>query len=262
MKSLQQHAGTPILNHMSISTYLYVAVTVFVGSVLQANMGLGVAILNMVVFPLLFDFSTAVALSVIIANATILCLIGRYWREVQWKTLAPMAIVSVLVSIATTLYSLNLGQREMKIILGVAFLLLSIYFLVGVDRVCIRPTLKNGLLIGVAAGVGNGLFGVGGPPAALYLMASLQEIRSYIATIQTYFLISNIFTLTVRSMTGAVHIAHLPLIAVGWGCAVAGTLLGVRLSGRLPERLTKRLVYAMIGVSGLATIIQAALGGS
>jgi uncharacterized membrane protein YfcA len=164
MKPLQQHAGAPILNRMSISTYLYIAVTVFVGSVLQDNMGLGVAILNMVVFPLLFDFSTAVALSVIIANATILCLIGRYWREVQWKTLAPMAIVSVLVAIATTLYSLQMGQREMKMILGGAFLLLSIYFLVGADRVRIRPTLKNGLLIGVAAGVGNGLFGVGGLP--------------------------------------------------------------------------------------------------
>lgn len=252
----------PILNCMSISTYLYVAVTVFVGSALQANMGLGVAILNMVVFPLLFDFSTAVALSVIIANATILCLIGRYWHEVQWKTLAPMAAISVVVCIITTVYSLNMGQRELKIILGAAFLALSVYFFAGADRVRIRPSLRNSLLMGAAAGVGNGLFGVGGPPAALYLMASLQEIRPYIATIQTYFLISNVFTLTVRSMTGAVHIAHLPLIAVGWGCAVAGAFVGIRFSGCLPERLTKRLVYAMIGVSGLATIVQTALSGA
>ena len=110
--------------------------------------------------------------------------------------------------------------------------------------------------------MGNGLFGVGGPPAALYLMASLQEIRPYIATIQTYFLISNVFTLAVRSMTGAVHIVHLPLIVVGWGCAAAGVFVGIRLSGHLPERLTKRLVYAMIGVSGLATIVQSVFGGS
>ena len=131
MKSLQQYAGVTILNCMSISTYLYVAVTVFVGSALQANMGLGVAILNMVVFPLLFDFSTAVALSVIIANATILCLIGRYWREVQWKTLAPMAAISVVICVITTMYSLNMGQQELKIILGAAFLALSVYFFHG-----------------------------------------------------------------------------------------------------------------------------------
>lgn len=242
---------------MSILVYLCVAVTVFVGSALQANMGLGVAILNMVVFPLLFDFSTAVALSVIIANATILCLIWRYWREVRWKTLAPMAIISVLVSIATTLFSFKLEQRVMKLILGGAFALLSIYFLVGADHIRIRPSLKNGLLIGAAAGVGNGLFGVGGPPAALYLMSSLQEIRPYIATIQTYFLISNVFTLTIRSMAGAVHLSHLPLIVVGWCCAAAGSYVGIRLSGRLPERLTKRLVYVMIGISGLVTIMQA-----
>lgn len=247
---------------MSISTYLYVAITVFVGSALQAGMGLGVAILNMVVFPLLFDFSTAVALSVIIANATVLSLVWRYWRDIQWKTLAPMAGISVLVAAATTFYSLKLGQYEMKMILGGAFLLLAAYFLAGADRIRIRPTIRNGLLIGAAAGFGNGLFGVGGPPAALYLMASLQEIRPFIATIQTYFLISNIVTLTIRSMTGAVQAVHFPIIVTGWCCAIAGTFAGIRIVGRLPERLIKRLVYIMIGVSGLATIVQTALSGS
>ena len=103
----------------------------------------------------------------------------------------------------------------------------------------------------------KGLFGLGGPPVALYFMASMDDTRQYVASIQTYFFFSNVTTVFVRMATGAFQFFHLPLVLCGWLCAAAGTWLGMKTSGLFSERLLKRLAYLFIGLSGLSLVINA-----
>ena len=50
-------------------------------------------------------------------------------------------------------------------LLGIVFILLSLYMYFFQQKIQIRPTLGNALLFCGAGGILGGLFGVGGPPA-------------------------------------------------------------------------------------------------
>ena len=169
----------------------------------------------------------------------------------------PVTAISLTVSTITTLCSLKAEQKVLKIILGVVLILLSVYFARFADRIHIQASRRNSVLMGTLAGVGNGLFGLGGPPVALYFMASMDDTRQYVASIQTYFFFSNVTTVFVRMATGAFQFFHLPLVLCGWLCAAAGTWLGMKTSGLFSERLLKRLAYLFIGLSGLSLVINA-----
>ncbi len=241
------------------TTYVLVFLIVAAGTFIQVNIGFGVGVVNMVFFPMLFPFPTAVALNVSIATAAALFVTVGHWRYIQWKTMLPVLAVVLAISTAAILLSLQAEQAFLKIALGAVFIGLSIYFYRFADRISIKPSLRNGLFMGILAGLGNGLFGISGPPAALYFMASLPGKQEYLASIQAFVLFSNIGTLGVRAATGSLRLTHLPLVAVGWVGAAFGMWMGFKMFNKLPEALTKKLVYAFVGVSGAVTIVQAVL---
>ena len=57
--------------------------TVCAGSFLQVHIGLGLGILCMTLFPILFPLSTAVGLNVAIASVSALYIMFSRWREIQ-----------------------------------------------------------------------------------------------------------------------------------------------------------------------------------
>ena len=230
--------------------------TVCAGSFLQVHIGLGLGILCMTLFPILFPLSTAVGLNVAIASVSALYIMFSRWREIQWSTILPVTVISLTVSTMTTLCSLRVEQKVLKIILGSILILLALYFAWFADRIHILASRRNGVIMGLLAGVGNGLFGLGGPPVALYFMASVDDTQQYVASIQTYFFFSNVVTAVVRAASGAFEPAHTPLIVIGWVCTALGTWVGLRTSGLRPKRILRRLAYIFIALSGLTLVIN------
>lgn len=241
---------------MELSSVALVMLIVCAGSFLQVHIGLGLGILCMTLFPMLFPLSTAVGLNVAIASVSALYIMISYWKDIQWKTILPVTVISLTISTITTICSLQVEQGILKVILGIFLIFLSLYFAWFAEQIHIRPSVRNGVLMGSMAGIGNGLFGLGGPPVALYFMASMEDTRKYVVSIQTYFFFSNVTTVIVRAATGAFQVFHLPLIVVGWICAAVGTWIGLKTSGRLPERTLKRLAYLFIGLSGLILVLN------
>lgn len=227
------------------------------GAFIQAGMGVGLNVVTMMVFPLFFTINESVGLSIAMGSAAAAYLTYRYRKKIRMRLILPCALTAMAVSAVFTLVSVGLDQRLVKVLLGILFIILSIYFVALSDRIHISGTMKSGVLMGGVAGFANGLFGIGGPPVALYFAAAIEDNMEYVASIQCFFMFLNVVGITLRAKTGAYFPGSLPLIPIGWISGVAGTAAGVRFFSKLPQKLVRKLVYAVIGVSGLATILQA-----
>jgi len=235
---------------------IWLALIVLAGTFLQTSIGFGFAVFAMALFPLLYPFGTAVALMQAIGLANTLCLTVKFRRSIQWKTLLPLLIPTLVVGMLFTIVSFSLDTRLLRMGLGGVLILLSLYFLRFSSTVSIQPKATNGVIMGVVSGVSNGLFGIGGPPAALYLLPAIGEKTAYLATIQAYFTLCNITNLSLRIANGALVEGYVVDILIGWIVAFLGTLCGVWAFGRMKLAALKKVVYAFIGLNGLWVVVQ------
>jgi uncharacterized membrane protein YfcA len=88
-------------------------------------------------------------------------------------------------------------------------------------------------------------------------MSATESKEEYLGTIQFYFLVTNVYALTVRGLTGLLTAAMLPAILAGAAGIVLGTLAGNKLFDRLPDLAFRRFVYSFIFVSGAWLTIKA-----
>jgi uncharacterized membrane protein YfcA len=197
-----------------------------------------------------------VTLTQLIAIASTGYLTIRYWKEIQWKTLFPLLVTSLFIAAFVTVFSLSVDGDKLAIILGIALVAISLYFVVLSSSITIAARPRNGLLMGAIAGLGNGFFGIGGPPVALYLLSSVPGKVEYLATIQAYFFFCNIESILIRVSNGALVLEQLHLIPLGWIAIGLGTTMGLKLFDAIPSPLLKRLVYLFVGFSGLWIIIE------
>ena len=114
---------------MIITQVIAVFFIVSIGTFLQVGMGMGVGMMCMMFFPFLFPLNTAVGLCIAISSFSVCYLSFKHRKHICWKILIPCAFISVIVSTETTRISLSWNQSVVKIILGVALILLSLYFL-------------------------------------------------------------------------------------------------------------------------------------
>ena len=238
------------------TTLLWLFLIALGGAFIQTNIGFGFPLLAMVFLPLLFPFSTAVTLCQLIATVSTTYLTLKYWKFIDWRTMLPLLVVSIATGIMVTLFSMDMPQGSLKMILGVALVVISVFTVWFSDRLTIKPPVSAGAGMGLLAGLGNGFFGIGGPQIAIYLLAAVQDKRAYLATIQCYFFISNISTIVVRTSNGSVTWEHTPFVLAGWAGIGMGTYLGLKIFDRIPHALLKKLVYAFIGISGAWIVVQ------
>lgn len=239
-----------------MSLYVTVFMCILVGAFLQANIGFGFPIIAMIVFPHLFPFSTAVTLTQVVAMASTGYLTIKYWKQVQWKTLFPLLFTSLLIAAFVTAFSLSMEPGILVLVLGASLVVISLYFAVFSQSISIRASKRNGLSMGLIAGFGNGLFGIGGPPVALYLLPAVPGKTEYLATIQAYFFFCNLESIFIRMVNGALVLEHIPLILMGWVTIVLGTYLGLKLFNKIPSTLLKRMVYIFVGLSGVLIVLE------
>ena len=233
---------------------------VTVGSLVQAVIGFGSAVICMAFLPLLFPYSKALALNQTAALIGTLLLTIRYFRYIRWKVLIPLLIPTVIIGSICTVFSVSVSGTFLFILLGVVFIVLSVYYLLFAKRLRIKPTAKNGVAMGCLTGFSSGLFGIGGPPAALYLLPALQDKTEYMATFQCFFTMINVVALSIRIGMGSMAAADLPLVLTGWMATFLGTFLGTKIFAGIKSGGFEKLVYVFVGVNGLYIVLSHIFG--
>lgn len=178
----------------------------------------------------------------------------HYRRHIRWRLLlVPMAAYIVL-SILTVRYASRMDNAELRMLLGILLIALSLYFMFAAKRLRVRANVRNGLLAGGLGGVMSGLFSIGGPPMSLYFSAATEEKEEYLATIQMYYVVSNAIVIALRARTGIMSGRLLLFSAIGLAGMLLGSFLGNHLFRRLRAESIRRAMYIMMLVSGIVML--------
>lgn len=235
---------------------IFLLETVFLGGVsaisalLQSVTGFGFGIVMMAVMPLFLPMQNALSISTILSGTLNAVILTRCWRDIHWKQLwLPVVFCLCGSSLGTFLMASN-PSPIYKRLLGVFLILLAIWLYFFSDRVRIRPTLYSAGIAGIVSGLCGGLFSVNGPPMVLYFISVLEDKKTYLSTIQCYFLINNIYLLIVRAIGGLIPQGIALSALWGLGGLLIGSTLGGRIFSRLDGARLKRFVYLFMALSG------------
>lgn len=221
----------------------------------QRVSGFGLGIFAMIFLPHMIPAQTGAAICTMLSSVTSTYNAVRYRKNTVYKTAFPMLCAAMVsIPLAVRLSRLVSGD-SFRMLLGVVLVGLSLYFLLGNKRICIKPNLHNGIVAGTLGGVLNGLFATGGPPIVLYLSCAMPDKLTYFATIQFYFAFTNIYATIVRAVNGLLDGKTLLYAAVGMiGCFI-GDFLGRIVFDKLDSNKVKFVVYIGMIISGILMLV-------
>ncbi len=227
-------------------------------SFVQRTTGFGFGIFIMTMLPFFLpSYGEATTLSGLLAMTTSAAIVWRLRRYIVWIRLWRILLTFIIVSAFAIVALTRIHDHDLHIILGGTLVLISLYFCLFSHRIKLptRPSVQVGA--GVLSGLMGGLFGMQGPPAVLYFIASEPDKKHYMAMAQTYFLVGNLMMTFVRALNGIFTTAVMTDYLYGVGGVVIGTWLGAYVFNRIPTRFFRYIVYAYIGISGLIILVTA-----
>lgn len=238
---------------------LLCAATSCVGNFIQRVTGFGYGIFVMMFFPYLLSYGEASALAGMISATTSTVTAFTLRKHIAWKNIFAPFFSCTITSYLAIQFMSEQADSTLKLLLGGMLIVLSIYFIFFSGKISIKPTLFAGLVAGALSGVMSGLFAMGGPPMVIYFMSSTDDMREYLATIQTYFALSNIYTATVKAFSGFITPQVLIFYVIAVISAVIGMLIGQRVFNRCKPQVLKKIIYGFMACSGVINIVSTLL---
>ena len=225
-------------------------------SFVQRTTGFGFGIFIMTMLPFFLpSYGEATTLSGLLAMTTSAAIVWRLRRYVTWKRLWRILLTFIVVSAFAIAALTRIHDHVLYIVLGGVLMLISLYFSLFSHRVKLPTTPSAQVGMGVLSGLMGGFFGMQGPPAVLYFIASEPDKEHYMAMAQTYFLVGNLMMTLVRSLNGFLTTVVMTDYLYGLGGVFIGTWIGAYVFNRIPTRFFRYIVYAYIGISGLIILV-------
>ncbi len=235
--------------------YLFVALVAFAGSTIQAASGFGYAILCMSLWPLLLPFRTASIIEALTAFAMVVSITVRLRKSINFKLLLWPALASMLASTFGVFALMSSTEALLRRVLGVALVLLSIYFVFFSGRLRLKPTWYSGVIAGAISGFCGGMFNIGGPPMVAYFLSVTDDKLEYNATLQAFFCLTTSYIFIAHLVMGNVTAEVMQLSAAALAGVAGGTGLGFLLFRRLSMEGIRKFVYVFTAVAGISLVV-------
>ena len=226
-------------------------------SFVQRTTGFGFGIFIMTMLPFFLPtYGEATTLSGLLAITTSAVIVWRLREHVIWKRLWTILLTFIIVSTIAIFALKRIEDHILRQILGVALIVISIYFVLFSQKIKLLTTKKVQVGAGTLSGLMGGFFGMQGPPAVLYFIQSEPSKEHYMAMTQTYFVIGNVMMTFVRAYNGFFTTTVLTDYCFGLGGVIIGTTLGAYVFKHIPNRIFRYIVYAYIAVSGVVILLS------
>lgn len=187
------------------------------------------------------------------------CNIYVAWHErkkIAMRKILPIAAMVMVGSIPGAFFLKNLDVKLLKILFGILVVIIGIDMLVKSGRKPKSGSKAMTTLLGLAAGILCGLFGVGVLIAA-YVNRASDNPDEFKGTVSAVFAVENIFRIVLYACTGiltpAILLGALKLVPF----MIIGLAAGMICSGRLKEDIVKKIVIILLIIAGAAMIIKA-----
>ncbi|MCI8803396.1 MAG: sulfite exporter TauE/SafE family protein [Oscillibacter sp.] len=236
--------------------WLAVIATPFVAGMLQTVTGFGAGMVIVMILSHFLDMVKAPALSSAICAGLTVMLTWRFRKNIDLRLTLFPAVLYVAASTSAIRFLKKIDVSFLSLAFGVFLVLISLYFVFLSNRIEFRATRTSGVVCALVSGICSGLFGIGGPPIAVYFLAATDSKEAYIANLQFLFFVSSILNLYTRSLQGIYTADLIPLTIAGFVSINLGKRLGLKILGKLEGEVVKKIIYAFIGVSGILNIVD------
>jgi uncharacterized protein len=232
------------------------ALVVFLASFVMGLTGFGIALVAMAFLPYLMEPAVAVVMLTFYALVFSVVVVAVQLR----RDLAPRSLVDLVVgSIAGTAPGVwllaSIDASSLNRVIGAV---LVVVVLLEARRALPErlPGRGWGLGAGFLAGFIGAAVGTPGPPVILYATTQGWSPRAMKANIMGFFVVNQGVILLGYWWAGLLTAPALRLTAALAGPALAGVLAGTAVFGRLDPIRFRRIVFAVLLVSGLVLLIR------
>ncbi|AWL11896.1 hypothetical protein HMF8227_01421 [Saliniradius amylolyticus] len=235
-----------------MEAWLILGAAVLVANCIQAATGFGSIVIAISIGALFLPIPAMLPVLVPLNAIITAYMVARYYQHVQWQTFLGLILPLMISGLAVGVFALSyLDNRYLKAL----FALLVIWFasrsLWAIYRHnsanCHHPLVTRLLVFG--AGITHGMFASGGPLLVYGLAGTTMDKAQFRATLLLVWLTMNISLTAWFAYNGKLFINAdkilwlLPMV-------LSGAWLGNALHHRIPELTFKKLVLAMLMITG------------
>jgi uncharacterized protein len=230
------------------------ATVILVASFVMGLTGFGIALVAMAFLPWLMPPATAIIVLTVYALVFSVVVMVQLRREITPRALVDL-FVGTIVGTAPGVWLLaSLPVSALNRLIG-----LVLVVVVALEARRALPALSGrgwGLGAGFLAGLVGGAVGTPGPPVIVYATTQQWTPRTLKANLMTFFAVNQAVILVGYWWAGLLTTPVLAAAAVFAAPATAGALAGIALFGRLDAAVFRRIVFALLLVSGLLLLVR------
>jgi uncharacterized membrane protein YfcA len=223
---------------------------VFLGSALQASIGVGLGLLAAPTLSLIDPAFIPGAIVVCVVPLTVGMTVREH-RHIDRSGLVPAVIGRFTGVVIGAWLVARMGQGGIAVVVGLSVLLAVVGSLTGLR---FMPSRRNLYVAGTASGFSGTVAGVGGPPMALTYQHS--DPRTLRATLATFNMIGSAFTIPSLLIAGVIGRRELQLALL----LVPGVLLGLWIGqftiARLPPERVRPFVLIVCAASAVVLLAR------
>jgi uncharacterized membrane protein YfcA len=227
---------------------------IFLAAIVRGFSGFGFSLLSITAIALFMPAQEIVPTIFMLEVAASLNMIPSIWRDIDWRGLR-FLLLGYVVGLPFGLYALVYAPAApLQVALGIFVIVTGIMMLRGF-RLEKTPSPQATVGTGVASGLLNGAFGIGGPPVVLFYFSTPAAVAVGRASIIAFFLSTDTLGLAGQAISGIItlqsfvqFIAWLPALLLG----VAVGAKGFKHMDPVKFRLTVLWILIALAVLGLA----------
>jgi hypothetical protein len=239
--------------HMLV-TILFVVLSAFVAALLRGFTGFGFAIAAVPLLSLALTPARVVPLAVVLQVLASALDLRAAARITDWRSLVSLSPGLVAGTPLGLLLLTRLSANDARLTIGL--LIIGSVALLGCGlRLPERPARWMVALVGMIAGVMNGVAAVPGPPVVAYLLALPHRPTVIRATSLVFFTFTAIVATVPFALAGLVDTQTLLFALLAWPALLVGSRLGAWAFHRAKPHHHRRISLAIL--SGLAMILIA-----
>lgn len=240
---------------MEPGVVLFVIAVVLVASTAQTVAGFGFALIAVPFLVTVLGVRETIVVATILGIANSLLVQRGAWRHTPRPAVAAMLAGSFAGMPLGLLVLLYAPPDALRLAVGVASIAMALAIVSGF-RIAASGRGAEATA-GLISGALNTSVGMNGPPVVLYLQDQRLPTQAFRAALSAFFLVTNVTTLVLLTVTGIVTRDVVLLAIAALPCTVIGSIAGHALLPRLSAETFRSMVLALLVVTSLGAVASA-----
>jgi hypothetical protein len=231
---------------------------IFLAAIVRGFSGFGFSLLSITAIALILPVKQIVPSIFLLEIAASINLIPGIWREIHWRSLTWLMVGYVIGLPAGAYVLIYAPEASAQLVLGIFVVGMAVLMLRGF-RLEETPGTGASTATGIASGVLNGAFGIGGPPVVLFYFSTPGAAAIGRASIIFFFLFTDALGVGYFATQGIVTMQSFVQGALWLPALLVGVWLGAHGFRRMNEQVFRRWVLVILMALALLGIGKATL---